>query len=85
MEGQATQKGEEIPAGLDALLGEYKAAVEECIVALHEEEALAVPDHSMRDWDVWERAGLDVEAAREKAVKARKAYENALRKMLLNF
>ena len=84
MEAQ-TQEAEKIPASLDALLGDYKAAVEACIVAVREEEALAVPDHSMRDWDAWERAGLNTEAARQKAVKARKAYENALRKMLLDF
>jgi hypothetical protein len=82
MEAEATL---EVQANLDALLGEYKAAVEACIVAVREEEALALPDHSMRDWDAWDHAGLNVEAAREKAVKARKAYENALRKMLLGF
>ena len=75
----------EVSAELDALLREYKAATEDWIAAIREEEALALPDHSMRDWETWERACLKEEDAREKANEARKAYEDALRKSLLNF
>lgn len=70
---------------LDTLLSEYKARIEEWVVAIREEERLAVPDHSMRDWDLWERAGLNEEEARDRASEAREAYEDALRKSLLNF
>ena len=69
---------------LDQLLTAYKAAVETWIAAIRNEELLAVGDHSMRDWEVWDRAVLDEKDAGEKAAEARQAYD-ALRKQLLNF
>ena len=72
-------------ADLDALLAAYKAKVEEWITAIREEERLAVHDHSMRDWEVWDHAVLKEEEAGEKAADARQEYEDALRKSLLNF
>lgn len=70
---------------LDRLLADYKAAVEKWITAIRNEEGLAVGDHSMRDWEIWDRAVLDEKDAGEKAAEARGAYEDALRKALLNF
>lgn len=70
---------------LDQLLAAYKASVELWITAIRVEEALALPDHSMRDWETWDRAVLDEKDAGHKAAEARKAYEEALRKALLNF
>ena len=70
---------------LDQLLAAYKAAVETWITAIRNEEVLAVGDHSMRDWEAWDRAVLDEKDAGEKATDAREAYEDALRKQLLNF
>ncbi len=70
---------------LDQLLAAYKSAVENWITAIRNEEVLAVPDHSMRDWEVWDKAVLDEKDAGEKAAEARQAYEDALRKALLNF
>lgn len=70
---------------LDELLAAYKSAVEDWITAIRREETLAVGDHSMRDWEVWDRAVLDEKDAGERAAEARQAYEDALRKQLLNF
>lgn len=70
---------------LDQLLAEYKSAVEKWIATIRNEESLAAGDHSMRDWEVWDRAVLDEKEAGEQAAETRKAYEDALRKALLNF
>lgn len=80
-----TQETQENVVNLDNLLAAYKAAVEEWIAAIREEEKLALPDHSMRDWEIWDRSVLTEEEAGEKAQDARREYEDALRKQLLNF
>lgn len=80
-----TQETQENVVNLDNLLAAYKAAVEEWIAAIREEEKLALPDHSMRDWEIWDRSVLAEEEAGEKAQDARREYEDALRKQLLNF
>jgi hypothetical protein len=72
-------------ADLDALHAAYKANVEAWIAAIREEEQMAVPDHSMRDWETWNHLVLKEEEAGEKAADARQEYEDALRKSLLNF
>jgi hypothetical protein len=70
---------------LDALLAAYKASVEAWITAIREEERLATPDHSTRDWEVWDHAVLKEQEAGEAVAEAREEYEDALRKSLLNF
>jgi hypothetical protein len=80
-----TQETQENTVDLDNLLAAYKAAVAEWIAAIQEEERLALPDHSMKDWEIWDRAVLTEEEAGEKAQDARVEYEDALRKQLLNF
>jgi len=70
---------------LDALLAAYKSAVEEWVATIREEENFATPDHSMKEWEVWDQAGFKEEDARDKAKEAREAYVNALREKLYNF
>jgi hypothetical protein len=70
---------------LDGLLAAYKTAVEEWIAAIHTEEDFAIPDHSMKEWEVWDQAGFREEEARVKAKGARQAYVDALREKLYNF
>jgi hypothetical protein len=53
-----TQETQENTVDLDNLLAAYKAAVAEWIAAIQEEERLALPDHSMKDWEIWDRAVL---------------------------
>jgi predicted RNase H-like HicB family nuclease len=72
-------------AELDSLRDSYKAAVEKWIAAIHEEENLATPDHTVPAVDAWEHAGFSEEEARTAAKEAKKAYENALRNVNFNF
>ncbi len=63
----------------------YKAAIEEWIIAIREEEALASVDHSVADVDRWEQAGFKEEAIRSRAKAAKKEYEAALRLKFYGF
>jgi hypothetical protein len=70
---------------LDQLRNAYKAAVEEWIVAIKREEALASVDHSVAEVDQWEQAGLDEDEVRNKVKAAKKLYEDALREKFYQF
>jgi hypothetical protein len=70
---------------LDSLLADYKTAVEQWIAAIHTEEDFATSDHSMKEWEGWDQAGLREEEAREVARAARQTYADALREKLYNF
>lgn len=72
-------------AELDRLQAVYKAAVEEWIVAIRKEEALASVNHSVADLDNWEQAHFDEEDARNKVLDAKEAYEDALREKFFGF
>jgi hypothetical protein len=75
----------ELQQELDALLADYKAAVDEWVAAIRDEEKCATPDHSMKEWNIWDEADVREEEARQKAKDARKAYMDALREKLFNF
>jgi hypothetical protein len=70
---------------LDQRQAAYKAAVEEWVTAIREEEVLASGNHSEAEIDSWEAADFREEHAREKAKVAKKEYENALRERFFNF
>jgi hypothetical protein len=70
---------------LDLKQSEYKAAVEEWIAAIREEEELASGDHSVAEIDRWEAAGFREEELRQKAKAAKKEYEDALRLKFFSF
>jgi hypothetical protein len=80
-----TQDKEETQQELDSLLAAYKTAVDEWRAAMREEEDLATPDHSMKEWEAWDQAGFKEEEARDKAKAARRAYADGLREKLYNF
>ncbi len=63
----------------------YKAAVEEWIAAIRQEEALALGDHSVAEIDRWEEAHFREEELRDKAKAAKKDYEDALRLKFFGF
>jgi hypothetical protein len=63
----------------DQLQAKYKHAVDEWVAAIEDEEALATPDHSMKQMELWDAAGLRVHDAELTAKKARDIYKNALR------
>jgi hypothetical protein len=70
---------------LDEMQSTYKAAVDEWIAAIRQEEALASVNHTVADVDNWESADFREEDARNKAKAAKKIYEEALRQEFFNF
>ena len=57
---------------LDRMQSAYKAAVEEWIAAIKEEEALASVDHTVAEIDKWEAADVKEDEIRSKVKKAKK-------------
>ena len=70
---------------LDQMQSAYKAAVEEWIAAIKEEEALASVNHTVAEVDQWEQAHFREEEVRKKAKAAKKEYEAALRLKFFGF
>jgi len=70
---------------LDRLQSAYKAAVEEWVSAIRQEEALASVNHTVAEVDQWEAAHFHEEEARNRAKAAKKQYEDALRLKFFNF
>jgi len=64
---------------LDRLQAAYKAAVDEWVSAIREEEALASVDHSVAKIDEWEAAHFKEDELRNKVKAAKKDYEDELR------
>lgn len=63
----------------------YKAALEEWIATIREEEQLVYASPAVIDVDHWEQAHFKEEKARELAKRAKRDYEEALRKELFDF
>jgi hypothetical protein len=70
---------------LDQMQNAYKAAVEEWITAIKQEEALASVDHSIAEVDKWEQADFREHEIRSKVKAAKKRYEDGLRKKFYGF
>jgi hypothetical protein len=70
---------------LDQMQNAYRAAVEEWITAIKEEEALASVNHSVSEIDSWEQAHFKEDEIRSKVKAAKKQYEDALRKKFFDF
>jgi flagellar biosynthesis/type III secretory pathway protein FliH len=66
-------------AELDRLQQTYKAAVDEWVAAIREEEALASSDYSLPAWERWDQAGFKEQDAQDKAKSAKEAYKEGLR------
>ena len=63
----------------------YKAAVEEWIAAIKQEEALASVNHNVAEVDQWEAAHFKEDDIRKKVKAAKKGYEDALREKFFGF
>jgi hypothetical protein len=72
-------------SNLDQLRLAYKHAVDEWVLAIRAEEALATPDHSETAWERWDDAGFAEQDAQSKAREARDIYKDALRQANLGF
>jgi len=70
---------------LDGKQATYKAAVEQWVAAIREEEALASVNHSVAEVDSWEHAAFREDEARQRVKAAKAEYENALREKFFNF
>ncbi len=70
---------------LDRMQAAYKAAVEEWISAIKQEEALASVNHTVAEVDKWEGAHFKEDEVRTKVKAAKKQYEDALRRKFFNF
>jgi hypothetical protein len=75
----------ETKAELDRLQAAYKAAVEEWIKAIRDEEALASVPHSVAEIDRWEAAHFREDELRETVKAAKQTYEDALREAFFSF
>jgi hypothetical protein len=64
---------------LDELQQAYKQAVDEWVIAIRAEKALATPDHSEVAMELWDRARFAEQDAQDEAKQARDAYKDALR------
>ncbi len=71
---------------LDQLQTAYKAAVEQWIAAIKQEEALvSVTPHSVAEVDKWEAAHFNEDDLRSKVKAVKKQYEDALREKFFGF
>lgn len=64
---------------LDGMQQAYKQAVDQWIIAIRAEEALAMPDHSEIAMERWDAAGFAEQDAQNQAKHARDEYKDALR------
>jgi hypothetical protein len=67
-------------SNLDRLQLAYKAAVDEWVTAIREEEALASVNHSVAEVDQWEAAHFREDELRDKVKAAKSEYEDELRR-----
>jgi hypothetical protein len=72
-------------AELSTMLRVYRGAVEDWVTAVREEEFLACGDPTLAQFDDWEQAHCKEEEARDKAKKAKKDYEDAIRQSMFGF
>ncbi len=70
---------------LDQMQAAYKAAVEEWLAAIKQEEALASVNHTIAEVDKWEGAHFAEDDIRSKVKAAKKKYEDALREKFFGF
>jgi hypothetical protein len=72
-------------AELDRFQQAYRTAVDEWLIAIRHEEELASVAHSVAQLDRWEQAHFQEDEFRERALLAKKNYEDALRAKLFGF
>jgi hypothetical protein len=85
MSGTTTDSTTADLSELDQMQTAYKAAVEEWIAAIKQEEALASVNHAVAEVDGWEGAHFKEDELRGKVKAAKKRYEDALREKFFGF
>jgi hypothetical protein len=72
-------------SSLDSLRVAYKEAVDQWVLAIRAEEALATPDHSETSMERWDEAVLAEQDAKKIAQEAKDKYKDGLRKANFGF
>ena len=72
-------------AVLDQLQADYKKAVDDWVVAIRTEEALASVDHSVAKLDEWEQAHDREHKMYREVIYRKRLYEDALRREFYGF
>jgi len=75
----------ELQQELDQLQADYKAAVDEWVSAIREEEALASGNHNVAELDKWEAAYFHENRKQREVIYKKKLYEDALRREFFGF
>ena len=75
----------ELQQELDQMQAAYKAAVEEWIKAIREEEALASGNHNVAELDEWEGAHFREHKLQREVDFRKRLYEDALRREFFGF
>ena len=70
---------------LDQLQAEYKAAVDNWVAAIREEEALASGNHNVAELDKWEAAHFVEHKRHRDVIYKKRLYEDALRREFFGF
>ena len=70
---------------LDQLQADYRAAVDNWVKAIREEEALASGNHDVAELDKWEAAHFREHKLHKEVDYRKRLYENALRKEFYGF
>jgi hypothetical protein len=70
---------------LDQLQADYKAAVDDWVKAIREEEALASANHNVAELDKWEAAHFREHKLHKEVDYRKRLYENALRREFFGF
>ncbi len=70
---------------LDQLQAAYKAAVDNWVAAIREEEALASGNHSVAELDQWEAAHYREHKLHKEVDFRKRLYEDALRREFFGF
>ncbi len=70
---------------LDQLQAAYKAAVDEWVQAIRDEEALASGNHDVAELDKWEAAYFHENRKQREVIYKKKLYEDALRREFFGF
>jgi hypothetical protein len=75
----------DIERELGELQAAYKAAVEDWVVAIREEEALASGPHSIAELDRWEEAYSVADKKHREVIYRKRLYEEGLRREFFGF
>jgi hypothetical protein len=70
---------------LDQLQAAYKAAVDEWVAAIRDEEALASGNHNVAELDQWEAAHFREHNKHREVIYRKRLYEDALRREFFGF